>query len=86
MYSSQPSAWMQLFPHQQTKICTMQFCNDVATSMPSLFYMFFLQMCVQLHHYHTSISGLVAQYIVAIDVARERFPADAYTGSYVFMW
>ena len=26
---------------------------------------------------HRSISGLVAEYIVAIDVARARFPADA---------
>ncbi len=26
-----------------------------------------------------SISGLVAEYIVAIDVTRARFPADAYT-------
>ena len=26
---------------------------------------------------HTSISGLVAEYIVAIDVTRVRFPADA---------
>ena len=27
---------------------------------------------------HTSIGGLVAEYIVAIDVTRVRFPADAY--------
>ena len=26
---------------------------------------------------HTSIGGLVAEYIVAIDVTRVRFPADA---------
>ena len=32
-----------------------------------------------LHHsFAKSISGLVVEYIVAIDVTRVRFPADAY--------
>ena len=30
-------------------------------------------------HYHAGISGLVVEYIVAIDVTRVRFPADAFS-------
>ena len=33
-----------------------------------------------LHHQHKSISGLVVECIVAIDVTRVRFPADAWAG------
>ena len=33
---------------------------------------------------HISISGLVAEYIVAIDVTRIRFPADAYARGFPF--
>ena len=33
------------------------------------------------------ISGLVVEYIVAIDVTRIRFPADAlFTGVYILLW
>ena len=32
-----------------------------------------------------SISGLVAEYIVAIDVTRARFPADAHSHSWLFL-
>jgi Flp pilus assembly protein TadB len=39
MYASQPCVWMQLDQAQQTKNCKMHFCNDVATSMPLVFYM-----------------------------------------------
>ena len=33
-----------------------------------------------------SISGLVAEYIVAIDVTRVRFPADAYARGFPFLF
>ena len=35
-------------------------------------------MSSPLSHYFTCISGLVAEYIVAIDVTRAQFPADAW--------
>ena len=34
----------------------------------------------------SSISGLVVEYIVAIDVTRVRFPADAFLSSYIVSW
>ena len=33
----------------------------------------------------TSISGLVVEYVVAIDVTRVRFPADAFLFVFVFI-
>ena len=36
-----------------------------------------LGCAAKLHTWHTCISGLVVEYIVAIDVTRVRFPADA---------
>ena len=36
---------------------------------------------------NNSISGLVVEYIVAIDVTRARFPADAlFTIVYILLW
>ena len=37
----------------------------------------YVHKCYSLHRHLSSISGLVAEYIVAIDVTRARFLADA---------
>ena len=63
-----------------------QNCNEVSTS-PNFTKFLTAKLCIRIkqsarHRWATalsSISGLVVEYIVAIDVTRVRFPADAFS-------
>ena len=85
MYMSGPRPWHKVglanvirdCHRRQSYVLVMH--TNVVQSFGQVQVVFGTRFCVL--EWHTCISGLVVEYIVAIDVTRVRFPADAFSST-----